>query len=171
MLVSIKLRNWNGTHRSWDKETREEIKESIECCCKDWCHLVVWCDGHSHHSIICEVQEREEADKEEPKELLHFPFKAHHCIHYEWVINSLEKHIWYFTKDLQLKMHWHKDNVTRQWHHNKQWTLENKIILWSKSICLPVLRHKAKEHTFRQLFLDRTLFFQRLQLVEQFDNC
>jgi len=41
---------------------------------------VVWCDGNSHHTIICEVQEREEADKEEPKELLHFPFKAHHGI-------------------------------------------------------------------------------------------
>ena len=80
MRLDIIITKLEGTYRSWDKEAREEIEESIECCCKDWCHLVVWCNGNSHHAIVCEVQEREEADKEEPKELLHFPFKVHHGI-------------------------------------------------------------------------------------------
>lgn len=94
--------NCEGTHWFWDKETREYIEESIECSCKDCRNLVVRRDGNSHHSIVCEVQEREEADKEEPEELFCFPFKTQHSIHYKRVIYSLEKNVRYFTHNLQV---------------------------------------------------------------------
>jgi len=44
---------------------------------------MVWCDGNSHHSMVSEVQEGEEADEDEPKELFCRPLKTHHSIHYE----------------------------------------------------------------------------------------
>lgn len=47
---------------------------------------MVWCDGNSHHPIVREVQEREEADEEEPKELPHRPFEADHGVHYQCII-------------------------------------------------------------------------------------
>lgn len=75
---------------------------------------MVWCDGNSHHPVVCEVQEGKEAHKEEPEELFHFPFKAHHGIHYERVICSLEEHERYFGKNLQLNMQLAKHKVYKK---------------------------------------------------------
>lgn len=83
-------------YRSWDKETREQVEDTIEGWCKDSCYLMVWCDWNGHHSIVCEVQEWEEWDEEEPEEFCSCPLKAHHGIHYQCVINCLNEHVRYF---------------------------------------------------------------------------
>lgn len=95
--------NWSLTYRSWDEEAGEEIEECIKCCRKDRCYLVVWRDGNSHHSVICEVEEGEECNKEKPKEFCCCPFKAHHSIHNEAVICCLNEHIWDFSNHLHCK--------------------------------------------------------------------
>lgn len=94
----LRLTYWSG-----DEESGEEVEESIECCSKNGCNLVVWCDGDSHHSIICEVEEGEEGDKEEPEELCCCPFEAYHGVNDECVVCSLDKYVWYFTDDLRMK--------------------------------------------------------------------
>ena len=42
---------------------------------------MVWCDGNSHHSVVCEVEKGEEADEEEPEEFSRCPVEAHQGIH------------------------------------------------------------------------------------------
>ncbi|MFS7906165.1 hypothetical protein Hanom_Chr01g00056071 [Helianthus anomalus] len=81
--------NRRNVYRSWDKETRKEIKKRVESCCEYSCYLVVWRYGNRHHSIICEVEKREKVDKKEPKEFSRCPFERHHGIHYERVICCL----------------------------------------------------------------------------------
>lgn len=63
---------------------------------------MVGCEGDGHHAIVCEVEEGEKADKEEPEELLDCPLEAHHCIHYQCVIRGLNEHVWYFADNLHL---------------------------------------------------------------------
>lgn len=56
------------THRSWNNEPREEIKESVEGSGKYGSHLRVRRYGDTHHTIVSEVEEREERNVEEPEE-------------------------------------------------------------------------------------------------------
>jgi hypothetical protein len=63
---------------------------------------VVWGNGNSHHSIVCEVKEGKEIDKEEPKEFGCSPFEGHHGIHNKCIVCSLNKYIWYFTNNLHV---------------------------------------------------------------------
>lgn len=64
---------------------------------------MVWCDGNSHHPIVSEVEEGEEGHKVEPEEFGCRPFKAHHSIHNECVVCSLNKYVRYFYDDLHIR--------------------------------------------------------------------
>ena len=44
---------------------------------------MICCDGNCHHSIVCEVEEGEEGDEEEPEELCQCPLEACQGIHYD----------------------------------------------------------------------------------------
>jgi hypothetical protein len=63
---------------------------------------VVWCEGYSHHAEVCEVEEGEEGDEKEPQEFGCCPFKAHHGIHRNCIIDSLSKHVWNFHDHLHI---------------------------------------------------------------------
>ena len=93
----------NENYRSGDEETGEEVEESVGSDCQNGCYLVVWRDGDGHHSIVCEVEEGDIGDGEEPKEFLGCPFEPHHRVHYEAKIRGLNEHVWYFGDYLHFK--------------------------------------------------------------------
>lgn len=105
-------------YRSWDEEPREEVEECIESCGKYGCYMVVWCNGHSHHSIVCEVEEGEEVDKVKPEEFWSCPLKADHGVHNKSIVRCLNKNEW----DLYQHLHYSHDSISimgsfvSKWH-------------------------------------------------------
>lgn len=68
------------TYRSWDKKSREEVPEIDEERHNDCSNLVVWREGHSHHSVQREVQERHEYEVVEPQEFFSLGLEPNHPV-------------------------------------------------------------------------------------------
>lgn len=79
---------------------RKPENRSVESSCENSSDLLIRGDGDSHHPVVCEVEEGEEWDEEEPKELHHGPFETHHCVCNQRIISSLDQHKRYFTHHL-----------------------------------------------------------------------
>lgn len=78
---------------------------------------MVWCNGDSHHTIVCEVEKREEVDEVEPEELWSCPLKANHGVHNKSIVCCLNKNEW----DLYQHLHSHDSiSIVTSLYHNGQ---------------------------------------------------
>jgi hypothetical protein len=63
---------------------------------------VVGGERHGHHTVIREVEEREEHDPSVPEELDSSPLKGYHGECYQRVRYRLDETVWYLNQDLHI---------------------------------------------------------------------
>lgn len=80
-------------YHPWNEEAGEEVPEAKEERHDNCCYLVIWCKGHKHHSIECEVDEAHEHVVVEPEELCSLPLESNHRVKDKAVKESLDPNV------------------------------------------------------------------------------
>jgi hypothetical protein len=93
-------------YRSEDDESREEVEDGVERGRQNGSELVAGRDGHRHHAIVGEEQERAEQEEDVVAELHRRPLEAHHGVRDDGVeqrlhqtIRNLNQNLGYCVRD------------------------------------------------------------------------
>lgn len=92
------------TYRSWNKKTREQVPKTDEERHHDGSNLVVWCQGHRHHSIQCEVDKGHEYEEVKPNEVFDLWLEPNHPVEDSGVYQTLDCNINDFNRNLQKQL-------------------------------------------------------------------
>lgn len=86
---------------SGNQESCEEIEETVEQSRHNHGNLLIRSNTNCHHSVVSEVEEREEYEKQIPKEFDCSPFQAHHAVRDETENDALNYAVWYLNENLK----------------------------------------------------------------------
>jgi hypothetical protein len=88
-------------YRFEDHETGEEVEDGVKPRGDNGSHLVVGCEGHRHHAVVCEVEQGEVHDEGVVEEFLGGPHEAHHGIREQGEQETLDQAV----RDLNQHLH------------------------------------------------------------------